>query len=102
MATLLEIHELAQSGDLLAKARAACVVVAYDILQETAGTNLEARQGWAVSALGSPKQAGTSTWIYVLGANSSASKAAVEAATDVTILNAVAEAIDKQFGVDDS
>jgi hypothetical protein len=102
VATLTEIHGLAQNGDLLAKARAAVVVVAYDVLQETSGTNLEARQDWAASALGSPKQAGTSTWIYVLGANSTASKATIEAASDTLILNAVAEAVDKQFGVDDS
>ena len=101
MATLLELYTLQHSDELKKKIQAACVVTAYAILQETAGTNLEARQAWASSAIGSTKTSAERLLRYVLGKNSNLDVSTIIGASDTSILAAVNEAVDKEHGVND-
>ena len=98
MATLLEVHDLFGHGQLLQKVSSAVAIVAFNIMQETTGPNLTARQAWAVSALASPGEEGRRTWIYVLAANSGLTVAQIIAATDAEIQTKVEESVDKRFG----
>ena len=98
MATLEELHGLAGSGDLINKVAAAIAIYAYDILQETTGTNLVARQEWAKGALASPHAEAEKQWIYVLAKNNASTVAQITNATDATIQTQLEEAIDKQHG----
>jgi hypothetical protein len=96
MATYLELYDIGSNGNvpLLQKIAVACVIKANDIRQESSGTNLANRQKWAREVLADPSSKARQMLWAILGQNAAATVAQINAATDATILSAVASAID--------
>lgn len=95
MATLAEISTLLNDGVLNDKCKSACLVAANAIQVENSGTaNHANRLKWAKKALTDPTSVGTQMLRAVLGANSTATLAQINAATDSAIQTAVNAAVD--------
>lgn len=94
MATLAELSELVNNGVLLNKITVAIAKHAHAILQEV--VQVAARTAWANEALRDPVSKRTEMVWYLLAENTAASKAQIEAATDVQVDAAVSNAVTKR------
>lgn len=95
MATLTELSGLLNDGPLTDKCKSAALVAAQVVIVESAGTaNHANRLKWAKRVFADPVSQGTLMLRAVLAANSTATLAQINAASDATIQSAVTAAVD--------
>lgn len=95
MATYTELYEIANNNTLLDKFTAAVAVQAEAIRTENgATTNHANRLIWAKQAFTDPRAMALKMTWPILAQNAGATKAQILAASDATILTAVASAVD--------
>jgi hypothetical protein len=95
MATYTELNDIANNNTLLDKFTAAVAIQAEAIRNENTGAaNHPNRLIWAKSAFSDPRSMAAKMQWAILAQNQSAPKATILAATDATILTAVAAAVD--------
>lgn len=95
MATYSELALIATNNTLLDKITAACAIQAEVVRNENGATSNHAnRLTWAKQTFSDPRaMAAKMTWA-ILAQNQSATNAQIVAASDATILTAVAAAVD--------
>lgn len=95
MATYTELFDIAVNNTLLDKMTAAVAVQADVIRQEAGATSNHAnRVIWAKQAFADPRYMAQRMIWAVLAANAGQTKAAILAASDATLLGAVAASVD--------
>lgn len=100
MATYLELRQLSENSNLRIRCAVACVIAAESIRTESESTlNHANKMLWAKSVFSNPDAVSQSVLWAVLAANSSFSVEAIQAASDLTLQNAVNNAINIFAGV---
>ena len=95
MATYAELSDINNSGALLERMTAACAIQAEVIRNENVNTSNHAnRVLWAKAAFSDPRRKATEMMWAILAQNASVTKANILAASDSTVLTAVAACVD--------
>ncbi len=96
MATYQELYDIAvNDGPTMYKVVAACAVQADVIRQESGGTaNHANRLIWAKQAFSDPKGTATKMMWALMAANVAATAAQIRSASDASVLQSVANAVD--------